>query len=102
MICNILMIYWKCREPETGNDVKIINNFELFVLVTEEYEASMKKQEATFKTEVTAVVQEPRSADVPPVTVMTMEQRTTTIISGQVPYLTSEHSRFTDVKLFCN
>ena len=47
-------------------------------MLTEEYEVYMKKQEATFKTEVTAVVQEPRVGDIPP-----MEQ-TTTIISGQV------------------
>lgn len=44
----------------------------------------MKKQEATFKTEVTAMVQEPKVGDVPPVVVTTMEQMTTTIISGQV------------------
>lgn len=44
----------------------------------------MKKQEATFKTEVTTVVQEPKVGDVPPVVVTTMEQMTTTIISGQV------------------
>ncbi len=44
----------------------------------------MKKQEATFKTEVTAAVQEPKVGDVPPVVVTTMEQMTTTIISGQV------------------
>lgn len=55
-----------------------------FVLLTEEYEAYMKKQDATFKTEVTAVVQEPKVGDVPPVVVTTMEQMTTTIISGQV------------------
>lgn len=43
----------------------------------------MKKQEATFKTEVTAMVEEPRVGDVPPV-VTTKEQITTAIISGQV------------------
>lgn len=48
---------------------------------TEAYEAYMKTQEATFKTEVTAVVQEPKVGDIPPITV---EQMTTTIISGQV------------------
>lgn len=59
-------------------------NVKCFLLLTEEYEIYMKKQEATFKTEVTAVVQEPRVGDVPPVVVTTMEQMTTTIISGQV------------------
>lgn len=44
----------------------------------------MKKQEATFKTEVTAMMQEPKEGDIPPVVVTTMEQMTTTIISGQV------------------
>lgn len=46
----------------------------------------MKKQEATFKTEVTTTVQvqEPNVGDVPPVVVRTMEQMTTTVISGQV------------------
>lgn len=44
----------------------------------------MKKQEATFKTEAATVVQEPQVGDVPPVVVTTMEQMTTTIISGQV------------------
>ena len=44
----------------------------------------MKKQEVTFKTEVTAVVPEPKVGDIPPITVTTMEQMTTTIISGQV------------------
>lgn len=52
-------------------------------MLTEEYEIYMKKQEATFKTEVTAVVQEPKVGDIPPVVVTPMEQ-TTTIISGQV------------------
>lgn len=53
-------------------------------MLTEEYEIYMKKQEATFKTEVTAVVQEPKVGDIPPVVVTPMEQTTTTIISGQV------------------
>lgn len=44
----------------------------------------MKKQEATFKTEAATVVQEPQVGDVPPVVVTTMEQMTTTVISGQV------------------
>lgn len=44
----------------------------------------MKKLEETFKTEVTAMVQEPQVGDVPPIVVTTMEQMTTTIISGQV------------------
>lgn len=45
----------------------------------------MKKQEATFMTEVTAVVLEPKVGDVPPAVLTTMEQMTTTtIISGQV------------------
>lgn len=50
----------------------------------EEYEAYIKKQEATFKTEVTALVQEPKVGDIPPVTVTVKEPMTTTIISGQV------------------
>lgn len=58
--------------------------FKCLIFVTEEYEIYMKKQEATFKTEVTAMVEEPRVGDVPPVVVMTKEQITTTIISGQV------------------
>lgn len=53
------------------------------MLLTEEYEAYMKKQEATFKTEVTTMVQEPQVGDTAPV-ITTMEQMTTTIISGQV------------------
>lgn len=57
---------------------------ECFVFLTEEYEVYMKKQEATFTTEVTAVVQEPKVGDVPPVVVTTTEQMTTTVISGQV------------------
>lgn len=40
----------------------------------------MKKQEMT----VTEVIQEPRVADVAPVVQTTMEQMTTTVISGQV------------------
>lgn len=60
------------------------HNVKCFVLLTEEYEAYMKKQEATFKTEMTAMVQEPKVGDVPPVVVTTMEKMTTTIISGQV------------------
>ncbi|XP_049450272.1 titin-like [Epinephelus fuscoguttatus] len=59
------------------------------LLEEEEYEAYMKKQEATFKTEVTAVVQEPKVGDVPPVVVTTMEQMTTTIISGQEFHLSA-------------
>lgn len=43
----------------------------------------MKKQDMTV-TEVTAVMQEPKVADVPPVVQTKMEQMTTTIISGQV------------------
>ncbi len=58
-----------------------------FVLLTEEYETFIKKQEATVKTEVTTVVQEPKVGDIPPVVVTTMEQMTTTIISGQVEAL---------------
>ncbi len=57
-----------------------------FVLLTEEYETYIKKQEATVKTEVTTVVQEPKVGDIPPVVVTTMEQMTT-IISGQVEAL---------------
>lgn len=60
------------------------HNLKGFVLLTEEYEAYMKKQEETIKTEVTAMVQEPQVGDVPPVVVTTIEQMTTTIISGQV------------------
>ena len=54
------------------------------VLLTEEYEAYMKKQEVTFSTEVMALVQEPKVGDVAPVVVTTMAQTSTTIISGQV------------------
>lgn len=51
---------------------------------TGEYDAYLQKQEATFRTEVTAVVPEPKVADVPPIVVSRMEQMTTTVISGQV------------------
>lgn len=54
------------------------------ILSAEEYEAYVKKQEATFKTEVTAFVQEPKVGDIPPVPAPSMEQMTATIISGQV------------------
>ena len=66
------------------------NNFKLCLVsyhdcfLTDEYEAYIKKQEETFKTEVTTVVQEPKEGDVPPVVMTTMEKITTTIISGQV------------------
>ncbi|XP_078142269.1 titin-like [Centroberyx gerrardi] len=63
------------------------------LLEEEEYEIYMKKQEATFKTEVTAMVQEPMVADVPPVIVTMMEQRTTTIISGQEFHLSAIEQR---------
>lgn len=43
----------------------------------------MKKQDMTV-TGVTTVMQEPKVADVAPVIQTTMEQMTTTIISGQV------------------
>lgn len=43
----------------------------------------MKKQDVTVSG-VTPVMQEPKVADVPPVVQTTMEQMTTTIISGQV------------------
>lgn len=80
--------YWFFSDVRvcSGNEISCLRlwNAECFVLLTEEYEAYMKKQEATFKTEVTAVVQEPKVGDVPPVVVTTMEQMTTTIISGQV------------------
>jgi len=59
-------------------------NMEGFVLLTDEYEVYMKKQEATFTTEMTAMVQEPRVGDVPPVVITRMEQMSTTIVSGQV------------------
>ena len=52
--------------------------------LTDEYEVYIKKQEETFKTEVTTVVQEPKVGDVPPLVVTTMEKITTTFISGQV------------------
>lgn len=60
-----------------------------FVLLTEEYEAYMKKQEAAMKTEVTALVPEPKVGDVPPVIATTKEQITSTIISGQVGFSTA-------------
>ena len=46
----------------------------------EEYEMYMKKHEATFKTEVTTMVQEPAVGDVAPAELVS----STTIISGQV------------------
>ncbi|CAG5962721.1 unnamed protein product [Menidia menidia] len=57
--------------------------------VRQEYEVYMKKQEVTFKTEMTAMVPEPTVGDIPPVTVTTMEQMTTTIISGQEFHLST-------------
>nr|XP_046259560.1 titin-like isoform X2 [Scatophagus argus] len=63
------------------------------LLEEEEYEAYMKKQEETFKTEVTAVVQEPKLGDVPPVLITTIEQMTTTIISGQEFHLSAIEQR---------
>ncbi|TDH06470.1 hypothetical protein EPR50_G00113810 [Perca flavescens] len=60
------------------------------LLEEEEYEVYMKKQEETFKTEVTTMVQEPKVGDLPPVVVTTMEQMTTTtIISGQEFHLSA-------------
>ncbi|KAM4608731.1 titin-like [Polymixia lowei] len=64
------------------------------LLEEEEYEVYMKKQEATFKTEVTAMVQEPMVGDVPPVVITAMEQRTTTtIISGQEFHISAIEER---------
>lgn len=54
------------------------------VFLTEEYEAHVKKQEAVFRTEVTATVQEPKPGDLPPMVVSTMEPMATSVISGQV------------------
>lgn len=59
-------------------------SFSCFSSSPGEYEAYMKTQEATFKTEVTAVVQEPQVGDVAPVVLTTTKQMTSTIISGQV------------------
>lgn len=59
------------------------------LLEEEEYETYMKKQEAAFKTEMIAIVQEPKVGDLPPVTVTTMEKITTTIISGQEFHLSA-------------
>lgn len=56
----------------------------MLVSPTEEYELYMKKLEAASMAEVTTMVQEPQVGDVPPIVVTTMEQMTTTIISGQV------------------
>ncbi|XP_034092914.1 titin-like, partial [Gymnodraco acuticeps] len=56
------------------------------LLEEEEYEALMKKQEATFKTEVTAMVQEPTAGATP------MEQ-TSTIITGQDFHLSAIEQR---------
>lgn len=79
---------WKKTSPSLMCSLSIIwlslCNVNCLFFLTEEYEAYMKKQEATFVTEVTAVVQEPKVGDIPPVVVTTMEQMTTTIISGQV------------------
>lgn len=61
-----------------------LNRVIFFYSLTEEYETYMKKQEATFNAEAATVVQEPQVGDVPPVVVTTMEQMTTTVISGQV------------------
>lgn len=58
--------------------------FDLFALLTEEYEAYMKEQEVTIKQEVFAMEQEPRVADVPPVFVTAKEPISTSITSGQV------------------
>lgn len=41
----------------------------------------MKRQEATFRTEVTAMVEEPKVGDVAPIA---KDLTTTTVISGQV------------------
>ena len=54
---------------------------------TEEYEAFMKKLEATFTTQVTSMVLEPSVGDVAPGVMSS--QRTTTITSGQVSPLSS-------------
>ena len=54
---------------------------------TEEYEAFMKKLEATFTTQVTSMVLEPGVGDVAPGVMSS--QRTTTITSGQVSPLSS-------------
>lgn len=58
--------------------------------LTEEYEAYMKQYDVTYKTEMTAMVQEPKVGEVPPVVVSEygqeqfVTQRMTTYISGQV------------------
>lgn len=65
-----------CSEEEVREEEVLSSNAECFVS-TEEYEALMKKQEAIFKTEVTAMVQEPTAGATP------MEQ-TATITTGQV------------------
>ncbi|XP_028847169.1 titin-like [Denticeps clupeoides] len=44
------------------------------LLAEEEYDVYVKKQEATFKTEVTTMVQEPKIGDVPPVVVSEYEK----------------------------
>ncbi|RVE61151.1 hypothetical protein OJAV_G00167850 [Oryzias javanicus] len=63
------------------------------LLEEEDYETYMKKQEATFKTEVTAFVQEPKVGDIPPVPAPTMEQMTATVISGQEFHLSAAEQR---------
>lgn len=66
-----------------------VREMKCFVLLTEEYEAYMKKQEAAMKTEVMALVPEPKVGDVPPVIATAKEQITSTIISGQVGFSTT-------------
>lgn len=66
-----------------------VSEMKCSVLLTEEYEAYMKKQEAAMKTEVTAVVPEPKVGDVPPIIATAKEQITSTIISGQVGFSTA-------------
>ncbi|KAJ4923666.1 hypothetical protein JOQ06_014150 [Pogonophryne albipinna] len=56
------------------------------LLEEEEYEALMKKQEATFKTEVTAMVQEPTAG-------ATSMEQTSTIIAGQDFHLSAIEQR---------
>ncbi|KAL2081285.1 hypothetical protein ACEWY4_023138 [Coilia grayii] len=59
------------------------------LLEEEEYEAYMKQHDVTYKTEVTAIVQEPKAGELPPVIVSEYEreqfltQKKTTYISGQ-------------------
>ncbi|KAA8578943.1 hypothetical protein FQN60_006035, partial [Etheostoma spectabile] len=64
------------------------------LLEEEEYEVYMKKQQETFKTEVTAMVQEPRVGDLPPMEqTTTTTTTTTTIISGQEFHLSAMELR---------